>query len=305
IMYKTSWILNRLIHTHSGVSKHRVSRALLLLQQSAESQIRLWPLHFTLHGILVLVLSSQYIISHVIGEKTLECVPRKRERERVWELCSKCLTRMPVQYVIEEWDFRDLTLKTKPPVVIPRPETEVKNFSDFLDKHGLCVGCGSGAISLSLLRSIPQLRVFALDQSQTAVCLTMENANRLGLQDRLDVHHLDVIKDADVILSKCKPVDFLVGNPPYLLSQDMDTLQTEILGFEDNSALDGLSVICLILALSSKLLTQRVYLELAPYHPPVIQQLIEEMRLGLLYLETRCDLTNRSGSSKKGEYEVI
>lgn len=130
-----------------------------------------------------------------------------------------CFFRMPVQYVIEEWDFRDLTLKTKPPVVIPRPETEVKNFSeldstcpnfatnwqwtsnggDFLDKHGLCVwkhlfpfgpaglcvcrswlvwfsrtsgwcrrthttdlrclevGCGSGAISLSLLHSIPQV----------------------------------------------------------------------------------------------------------------------------------------------------
>lgn len=36
------------------------------------------------------------------------------------------LSRMPVQYVIEEWDFRDLTLKMRPPVFIPRPETEVK-----------------------------------------------------------------------------------------------------------------------------------------------------------------------------------
>lgn len=33
---------------------------------------------------------------------------------------------MPVQYVIEEWDFRDLTLKMRPPVFIPRPETEVE-----------------------------------------------------------------------------------------------------------------------------------------------------------------------------------
>lgn len=37
-----------------------------------------------------------------------------------------CLCRMPVQYVIEEWDFRDLTLKMRPPVFIPRPETEVR-----------------------------------------------------------------------------------------------------------------------------------------------------------------------------------
>lgn len=38
-------------------------------------------------------------------------------------MCVWC--RMPVQYVIEEWDFRDLTLKMRPPVFIPRPETEV------------------------------------------------------------------------------------------------------------------------------------------------------------------------------------
>lgn len=37
------------------------------------------------------------------------------------------MCRMPVQYIIEEWDFRDLTLKMRPPVFIPRPETEVRN----------------------------------------------------------------------------------------------------------------------------------------------------------------------------------
>uniref|UniRef100_A0A673I1D7 peptide chain release factor N(5)-glutamine methyltransferase n=1 Tax=Sinocyclocheilus rhinocerous TaxID=307959 RepID=A0A673I1D7_9TELE len=296
---------------------------------TAEQAIRLWAQHFTLHGISEPLLSSQYIISHVLGEKTvsfslimLRDTLTDRERERVWELCSKRLTRMPVQYVIEEWDFRDLTLKMRPPVFIPRPETEelvnlvledlrlIWGESHTTDLRCLEVGCGSGAISLSLLRSIPQLRVFALDQSQTAVCLTMENANRLGLQDRLDVHLLDVIKGADAILSKCNPVDFLISNPPYLLSQDMETLQTEILRFEDHSALDGgfdgLSVIRPILALSSKLLTQRgrVYLEVAPCHPPIIQQLIEEMMPGLLYLETRCDLTNRPRFcilQKKGE----
>lgn len=40
--------------------------------------------------------------------------------------------RMPVQYVIEEWDFRDLTLKMRPPVFIPRPETEVKEIIETL-----------------------------------------------------------------------------------------------------------------------------------------------------------------------------
>lgn len=34
---------------------------------------------------------------------------------------------MPVQYVLGEWDFQDLTLKMKPPVFIPRPETEASH----------------------------------------------------------------------------------------------------------------------------------------------------------------------------------
>lgn len=103
-----------------------------------------------------------------------------------------------MQYVIEEWDFRDLTLKMRPPVFIPRPETEVREpahvhsdnlvinlhitrnmlffllllvqelvelvLNDLQMKPGtaqccLEVGCGSGAISLSLLKSLPQVKI--------------------------------------------------------------------------------------------------------------------------------------------------
>ena len=35
--------------------------------------------------------------------------------------------RMPLQYVLGEWDFHDFTVKLSPPVLIPRPETEASN----------------------------------------------------------------------------------------------------------------------------------------------------------------------------------
>lgn len=73
----------------------------------------------------------------------------------------KIRSRMPVQYIIGEWDFRELTLIMEPPIFIPRPETEI--LVDFLlkriaDSHNsesniLEIGCGSGAISLSTLHS--------------------------------------------------------------------------------------------------------------------------------------------------------
>ncbi|KAG7472660.1 hypothetical protein MATL_G00111110 [Megalops atlanticus] len=278
-----------------------------------------WERRFQQCGVSEPGPSSQYIIAHVLGAKTmanlnpdvLTEVLTDKQTQRVWELCSRRLSRMPVQYVIEEWDFRDLTLKLRPPVFIPRPETEelvslvladlrVKQASSVTSLRCLEVGCGSGAISLSLLHSLPQLRAVAVDKSEEAVCLTRENAHRLGLQDRLEVHHLDVTADAEVVLRECGPVDALVSNPPYLFSQDMASLEPEILRFEDPAALDGgadgMQMIQQILDLAPHLLTDRgrVYLEVDPRHPELIQQRIVEQRTaGLQYLQTHYDITSR------------
>jgi len=34
------------------------------------------------------------------------------------------MNRMPIQYIIGEWDFHNITVKLAPPIFIPRPETE-------------------------------------------------------------------------------------------------------------------------------------------------------------------------------------
>lgn len=71
--------------------------------------------------------------------------------------------RVPIQYIIGEWDFRELTLKMRPPVFIPRPETEmlVDLVLEVIDsrsiRHVLELCCGSGAISLSLLFERPEV----------------------------------------------------------------------------------------------------------------------------------------------------
>ncbi|XP_010776526.1 MTRF1L release factor glutamine methyltransferase isoform X1 [Notothenia coriiceps] len=286
---------------------------------TARQAADLWERHFAERGVTEPDHSSHYILAYLLGAKTIESLEQEKlteflspeKTEQMWKLCSKRLTRMPVQYVIEEWDFRDLTLKMKPPVFIPRPETEELVelvLTDLQMKPGtevgtqetcLEVGCGSGAISLSLLKSCPQLKAIAVDQSQDAVDLTGENALRLGLQDRLQIHHLDVMKDAETVLSLCSSVSVLVSNPPYLFSEDMTALEPEVYRFEDHAALDGgndgLEVIKHILTLAPQILSDhgRVYLEVDPRHPPLIQRWVEVNVEEMHYVKTRHDISGR------------
>lgn len=75
---------------------------------------------------------------------------------------------MPIQYIVGEWEFRDLLLKMQPPVFIPRPETEelveliLQQFDCKRTMRFLEVGCGTGAISLALLKPLPKVNFLIL-----------------------------------------------------------------------------------------------------------------------------------------------
>lgn len=171
---------------------------------TATDMVNYWQKVFETNGIPEARESSQYIVSFVLGAKTFQSLDSKSlytpltavQQEQIQQLSHKRLQRMPVQYVLGEWDFQDLTLKMRPPVFIPRPETEdlvslvVEEEFQRCENSALCfpvpvphpvileIGCGSGAIALSLLCKLPQSRVIAVDKEEAAVDLTRENAQR-------------------------------------------------------------------------------------------------------------------------------
>ncbi|XP_070216626.1 MTRF1L release factor glutamine methyltransferase isoform X8 [Bos mutus] len=192
---------------------------------SATEVVSHWTVVFEEKGIPEARESSEYIVAHVLGAKTFQSLrPALRTQpltpwqlQCIQELSSYRLQRMPVQYILGEWDFQGLNLKMAPPVFIPRPETEelvewvleeVTQGPRVVGAEGgpliLEVGCGSGAISLSLLSRLPQRvgggpwspslvsehpashvplflgqsRVTAVDKGEAAICLTHENAQR-------------------------------------------------------------------------------------------------------------------------------
>ena len=196
------------------------------------------------------VLSAEHLLAKVLCTRSVSYVKlvsasdlqldagQLSELERL----SHCrLARMPLQYVVGDWDFRDLaSLKMRPPVFIPRPETEqlVSLVLDCLDggydeeeRRVLEVGCGSGAVCISLLKANPRLTVTALDQSQMACDLTRENA-RKQLEDGDAAANLTVLK-RKVVDERLEDVadgsvDLVVSNPPYVLRKDLMALEPEI-----------------------------------------------------------------------------
>ncbi|XP_054694060.1 MTRF1L release factor glutamine methyltransferase isoform X2 [Grus americana] len=216
-----------------------------------------WHKVFETNGIPEARESSEYIVSFVLGAKTFQSLNSRSlhtpltavQQEQIQQLSNKRLERMPVQYVLGEWDFQDLTLKMRPPVFIPRPETES--------------------------------RVIAMDKEKAAVDLTRENAHRLQLQDRIHILHHDVSYSSAKQLLLWGPVDFIVSNPPYVFHEDMASLDAEILCYEDLDALDGgddgMRVIKTILTLAPSLLKDSgsVFLEVDPRHPNMVENWLQ------------------------------
>ncbi|XP_072437951.1 MTRF1L release factor glutamine methyltransferase isoform X3 [Chiloscyllium punctatum] len=235
-----------------------------------------WQKVFEQNGVSEPQQSSEHIISHVLGGKTIYNLTEEvlshpltaEQKQMIWNLCTKRLHHMPVQYVIEEWDFCDLTLKIKPPVFIPRPETE------------------SYAV--------------AVDKSAEAVNLTRQNAERLCVQHRLQALQLNVISDSQKLARICGSVDVIVSNPPYVFHEDMPGLIPDILRYEYYDALDGgadgLKVIRAILQLAPTVLKDhgKVFLEVDPRHPEMIQNWLQECAdMQLTYRATHRDFCGK------------
>jgi len=268
-------------------------------------------------------LSAELLVGEVLGVTNLDKLPQVVEHSQLNLQQSEELTRMaqcrlaqmPIQYILGYWDFRNIRLKMRPPVFIPRSETEelvgivLHHFKRYCDKeiiHALEIGCGSGAISLSLLDEHQTndniLSVLAVDQSGSACNLTLENAIGLNLlhskgsaenvltkgehSNTLEVLNMKLTGDSDKcygLEGKVYPnqMDAIVSNPPYVLRKDLLQLDPQITLYEDLRALDGgkdgLQVIENIVMLSNLILKPECYLflEIDPCHTFLMPNLLE------------------------------
>ncbi|MBF0503118.1 MAG: peptide chain release factor N(5)-glutamine methyltransferase [Candidatus Riflebacteria bacterium] len=164
--------------------------------------------------------------------------------EKLELLVRRRLAREPLQYLLGEWPFLDITLYVAPGALIPRPETEewVDRLSVmFLARTGdkpfkfADIGTGTGAIGLELSARFKNASGLLIDRSSEALDIASVNlARHPDLARRLQLLQANLL-DAVRINS----FDLLVSNPPYIDQNDIPTLQPEVRLFEPTLALDG------------------------------------------------------------------
>jgi len=178
---------------------------------------------------------AEWLVAHVLGTTRSGLAAQlDDEGDGLEPLLVRREAREPLAYVLGEWGFRRLTLKTDARALVPRPETETLveralALAEGIDRPRILdVGVGSGAIALALKDEQPDARVTGVDVSAGALALARENAERLELEVEL--------RQGDGAAAAAEGWDVVVANPPYV--ESLEDVQPE-LRWEPEVALVG------------------------------------------------------------------
>ncbi|MGP1375516.1 MAG: peptide chain release factor N(5)-glutamine methyltransferase [Almyronema sp.] len=214
-------------------------------QQAAETAVDAAEADWLLQAVcqvdkLSLRLASFKDIPQIESQRSLT------ELNQLWQ--KRLRDRVPVQYLVGEVPWRELTLQVSPAVLIPRPETELivelaveRVKQSPISEQLRCgtwvdLGTGSGAIALALAIAFPQAQIIALDVSQPALAIAQQNAAGQGLGDRIQFLLGSWFEPLTAFKGQLAGI---VSNPPYIPSQTIFTLEPEVSRHEPHLALDG------------------------------------------------------------------
>ena len=194
---------------------------------------------FTLVNSDSALLDAQVLLAFVLGKETIYLItwPERdlsREQKAQFEaLIEQRVNGQPVAHLTGVREFWSLPLKVNNSTLIPRPDTEIL-VEVALQKcaanaHILDLGTGSGAIILALASELPGATCVAVDYSENAVALALDN------RDNLQLSHVQ-IKQSNWFDNVQGEFDVIVSNPPYIDAMDKHLQQGDV-RFEPLSAL--------------------------------------------------------------------
>jgi len=170
-------------------------------------------------------------------------------QQRLDALIERRLAGEPLAHLTGRQSFLGLELLAGPAALVPRRETELLGRAAVALAKELTAASaapivvvdactGSGNLALAVAAAVPAARVFGGDLDAAAVDLARRNAMWLGLADRVEFRHGDLLAPFDAPEFR-GGVDLLLCNPPYISSAKVEQMDAEIAAHEPRLAFDG------------------------------------------------------------------
>ncbi|KAI7894139.1 S-adenosyl-L-methionine-dependent methyltransferase [Mucor mucedo] len=198
------------------------------------------------HAKRQLVWLKEKIISDRSGGAIHDKLSEQEQTQLEKYINQRVFDHKPLQYILGSQPFCDLDIVTRPPILIPRWETEewtykvIQLMHQYLDKSRplriLDICTGSGCIALALAKHLPKdsAQIIGLDISNKAISLANHNLNihKLSIRNAVEFREKDVFN-----LDLKEPVDMIVSNPPYITHDEYNSLDPDVKEWEDPRAL--------------------------------------------------------------------
>lgn len=202
--------------------------------------------HFSKHQIEDPHLEAEILLANALGTERIklymdfEKEVAERELKIFKDHIQRRIKREPTAYITGYQPFMSLNFKVNRDVLIPRPETEllvedVIRTAKTINKKArlLDIGTGSGAIAVTIAKFIENIDIVATDSSAKALGIAKENAIAHNVQSKIE------FVNADIFPLEASAFDIIVSNPPYIRTDDIKSLQSEVRDYEPVQALDG------------------------------------------------------------------
>jgi release factor glutamine methyltransferase len=197
-------------------------------------------------------LEAELLLAHVLGLRKEDLIisPDQEltdpQEEKFNKLVERRCRKEPLAYIVGHREFWSLEFEVNPKVLIPRPETEgiidclLKLAGDATNEKAiriLDVGTGSGILAIVAALEFSKARITAVDNSDEALEVARGNALRHQMADRIEFFKMDLMRDWN--LPKNDLYDYILSNPPYIPSRELEQLMPDVRDYEPRAALDG------------------------------------------------------------------
>lgn len=197
-------------------------------------------------------LESEVLLAHARGCQRIQLYTDfnnpvdEQIRSKMRNLVKRRAKGEPVAYLVGHREFFSLDFHLVPGVFIPRPETEslvleaVEKLKPIKTPRILELCIGSGCISISLAVQREDAEITAVELHPLAYETTLKNIDRHNVSQSVKVLKGDLF---DVFgeppPADSQKYDLLISNPPYICTDEIAGLDSDIRDFEPHAALDG------------------------------------------------------------------